>query len=188
MDLRLEGVSHRYDGVPVLEDVSFAVASGEILCVVGPSGCGKSTLLRLIGGLERATAGRILQSGAPPAVLYVIGAAYGGLSFTVYSLCIAHTNDFADPDFIVELSAALIFFFSLGAIVSPLISAWLIALAGANAMFVFMAVVHLALVAFTLFRMTRRQSAEPREPYQYLPRTSMILARLRRTANGGDRT
>ncbi len=120
--------------------------------------------------------------------IYLAAFVFGVTAFPIYSVSAAYANDFADPDFIVELSAALIFFFSLGAIVSPLISAWLIALAGANAMFLFMAVVHLALVTFTLFRMTRRQSAEPREPYQYLPRTSMILARLRRAANGGNKT
>ncbi len=66
MELRLERISHRYDGMTVLEDVSLRIAAGEILCVIGPSGCGKSTLLRLIGGLERPDSGQVLQLGAPP--------------------------------------------------------------------------------------------------------------------------
>ena len=67
MELRLNGVSHRYGEVEVLSSVELEVAAGRILCIVGPSGCGKSTLLRLIGGLERPTAGEILEVGAPPA-------------------------------------------------------------------------------------------------------------------------
>lgn len=49
----------------VLRDLSFRVGEGEFLAVVGPSGCGKTTLLRLIAGLARPTAGRILLGGRP---------------------------------------------------------------------------------------------------------------------------
>jgi NitT/TauT family transport system ATP-binding protein len=67
MDIRLSGVSHFYDQTEVLRDISIEIPSGQIVCIVGPSGCGKSTLLRLIGGLERPSAGDILQIGTPPA-------------------------------------------------------------------------------------------------------------------------
>jgi len=66
MELTLENISHRYDGLIVLEDISLRIPAGEILCIIGPSGCGKSTLLRLIGGLERPGAGLVLQLGTPP--------------------------------------------------------------------------------------------------------------------------
>ena len=66
MDLTLENITHDYDGLPVLADISLRIPAGEILCIVGPSGCGKSTLLRLIGGLERPGSGRVLQLGTPP--------------------------------------------------------------------------------------------------------------------------
>ena len=46
-----------------LGGVSFSVAREEFVSVVGPSGCGKSTLLRLLGGLLRPTAGRVLFEG-----------------------------------------------------------------------------------------------------------------------------
>ena len=54
-------------------------------------------------------------------------------------------------------------------------------------MFYFMGSVHLALVAFTLFRMTRRRGTEPRTPYRYIPRTSMLLGRMFKGANGSTR-
>jgi ABC-type Fe3+/spermidine/putrescine transport system ATPase subunit len=46
-----------------LQDVSFVVAEGDLLCLLGPSGCGKTTLLRLIAGLEMPDDGRVLVNG-----------------------------------------------------------------------------------------------------------------------------
>jgi NitT/TauT family transport system ATP-binding protein len=65
--LSIERISHRYETVEVLDDVSFEVGPGEIVAIIGPSGCGKSTLLRFIGGLERPSRGRVLMQGAAPA-------------------------------------------------------------------------------------------------------------------------
>jgi len=67
MDLRVEGLSHRYDDLEVLRGIDLTIRSGEIVCVIGPSGCGKSTLLRLLGGLEQPSEGQVLQVGEPPA-------------------------------------------------------------------------------------------------------------------------
>ena len=65
MDLETIELSHRYGPTEVLRDIALRVPSGQIVCIVGPSGCGKSTLLRLLGGLERPTAGKVVQVGAP---------------------------------------------------------------------------------------------------------------------------
>jgi ABC-type sugar transport system ATPase subunit len=46
-----------------LDGVSFDLAPGELLVVLGPAGAGKSTLLRVLAGLERPEAGRILEHG-----------------------------------------------------------------------------------------------------------------------------
>lgn len=54
----------RFTGAPVLDHVSFDVASGEFLSVLGPSGCGKTTLLRILAGLESPDAGSVLKDGA----------------------------------------------------------------------------------------------------------------------------
>jgi branched-chain amino acid transport system ATP-binding protein len=61
--LELKDIRVRYSGVPVLQGLSLAVASGETVCVVGANGAGKSTLLRAIMGTQRAFAGRILFAG-----------------------------------------------------------------------------------------------------------------------------
>jgi putative ABC transport system ATP-binding protein len=49
--------------VSALRGVSFEVAPGEFVAVVGPSGSGKSTLFYLLGGLTRATEGRVVIDG-----------------------------------------------------------------------------------------------------------------------------
>ena len=67
MDLIADHISHRFGALEVLDDVSFTVASGEVVAIVGPSGCGKSTLLSILGGLLRPTAGAAKLRGAPPA-------------------------------------------------------------------------------------------------------------------------
>jgi NitT/TauT family transport system ATP-binding protein len=48
-----------------LDDISFEVYPGELICFVGPSGCGKSTLLRVLAGLLRPTAGHVALRGRP---------------------------------------------------------------------------------------------------------------------------
>ncbi|KIQ00327.1 MULTISPECIES: ABC transporter ATP-binding protein [Rhizobium/Agrobacterium group] len=66
MDLKLNNISHSYGAVEVLKDISLDIPQGQIICLIGPSGCGKSTLLRFLGGLERPSAGEVLQVGNPP--------------------------------------------------------------------------------------------------------------------------
>jgi len=50
--------------VPALRGVSFAAQTGEFISIVGPSGSGKSTLFYILGGLTRATTGRVVIDGA----------------------------------------------------------------------------------------------------------------------------
>jgi polar amino acid transport system ATP-binding protein len=63
--LRVEHLSKSFEGLVVLDDISFSVNKGETVVIVGPSGCGKSTLLRCLNGLEKADDGKILLSGQP---------------------------------------------------------------------------------------------------------------------------
>ena len=57
--------TRRGEEIPVLDDVSADVATGEFVCLVGPSGCGKSTLLNIVGGFLNATSGEVLVEGQP---------------------------------------------------------------------------------------------------------------------------
>ena len=61
--LEISGLSKSYSVVGrtlrVLRDLDLVVEAGEMVAVVGASGVGKSTLMQLIGGLDRADAGRV---------------------------------------------------------------------------------------------------------------------------------
>ena len=58
--LRLEGVRKRFADVVAVDDVSLDIVQGEFFALLGGSGSGKSTLLRMLAGLEKPDAGRIL--------------------------------------------------------------------------------------------------------------------------------
>lgn len=61
--LEARGLTVRFGGRAVLEDVDVAVRPGEILFLMGPSGCGKTTLLKCLSGLLRPDAGEVLFDG-----------------------------------------------------------------------------------------------------------------------------
>lgn len=63
MSITLDQVTKRYQGSPVVNDVSVEVGEGEFFVLLGPSGSGKSTLLRAIAGLTGVDHGRIALHG-----------------------------------------------------------------------------------------------------------------------------
>ena len=71
-ELSVEGVTKRFGEVVALDDVSLAVAEGELLTILGPSGSGKTTLLKVVAGFETPDAGTVRVDGVeitalPPA-------------------------------------------------------------------------------------------------------------------------
>ena len=62
-DVRLDGITKRFDDVVAVNDVSLDIESGKFLTLLGPSGCGKTTLLRCIDGFETPTEGDVYIRG-----------------------------------------------------------------------------------------------------------------------------
>ncbi|MFY2765357.1 sulfate/molybdate ABC transporter ATP-binding protein [Arenimonas sp. MALMAid1274] len=60
MDIRIEGVSKRFEATTALHPTDLAIPSGQLVALLGPSGSGKTTLLRLIAGLLPVDGGRVL--------------------------------------------------------------------------------------------------------------------------------
>ncbi|MGB7319689.1 MAG: MFS transporter, partial [Planktotalea sp.] len=112
-------------------------------------------------------------------VVIMLGAVLFGLTtFPIYSVAAAHAHDFASDEERVELSAALMFFFAIGAIAAPLAASNLIEWYGPSALFIMIAVGHIALVIFGLLRMRARNTVKERTPYVYAPRTSFMIGKL----------
>ena len=63
MAIDVRHVTKAYGTFTAVKDVSFSVATGELVALLGPSGCGKTTLLRIIAGLETADSGTVLLEG-----------------------------------------------------------------------------------------------------------------------------
>ncbi|MBS9717002.1 MFS transporter [Pseudohalocynthiibacter aestuariivivens] len=114
-------------------------------------------------------------------LMVMIGAGvFGFTTFPIFSVSTAHANDFATSEQRVELSAALMFFYALGAIASPYIASTLIHEFGPSALFGFVAVGHVALIVFGVTRMRARETVRERTPYVYTPRSSFTIGRLLR--------
>lgn len=57
--LQVSNLSKSFGAAKALDDVSFNVSKGEVVCIIGPSGCGKSTLLRSINYLTEPDDGLV---------------------------------------------------------------------------------------------------------------------------------
>ncbi len=103
---------------------------------------------------------------------------FGVTTFPIYSVAAAHAHDFAKSEERVELSAALMFFYALGAIAAPAVASLLIGWFGPHAMFTMIALGHVVLVVFGIARMRMRPTSSTKTPYVYTPRTSFTVGRL----------
>ncbi len=63
--ISFDGLRKAYGARAVLDGVSLGLVPGRVTGLVGPNGSGKTTLIKLLLGLARADAGRILLAGAP---------------------------------------------------------------------------------------------------------------------------
>jgi sulfate transport system ATP-binding protein len=63
MSIAVEGIRKSFGQFAAIDGVSLDFPTGELIALLGPSGCGKTTLLRIIAGLERPDAGRVLFDG-----------------------------------------------------------------------------------------------------------------------------
>ncbi|KIN69026.1 Major facilitator superfamily protein [Sulfitobacter donghicola DSW-25 = KCTC 12864 = JCM 14565] len=105
-------------------------------------------------------------------------ALFGLTTFPIFSVAAAHAHDFASSDERVELSAALMFWFALGAIAAPYGAALLIEKFGPEALFAMLAAGHGLLILFSVSRM-RTGRVKPRSTrYINALRTSFVIGRL----------
>ena len=130
-----------------------------------------------VGGIVASGITVVLAGWGPGAVILSSGM-FGFMTFPIYSVSTAHAHDFAESHERIELSAALVFLYAIGAIASPYVASVLIELFGPTAMLAFMALAHVALIVFGLLRMRARPAVEDRTRYVYAPRTTFLIGRL----------
>jgi MFS family permease len=109
-------------------------------------------------------------------LVLIVALLLGGTINPLYSLLIAHTNDFLGQDDMAAASAGLIFLNGFGAIFGPLITGWLMGMVGPRGFFLFIGVLFAALAGYSIWRMVRRTTPEGSSGYAELSPTASSLA------------
>lgn len=122
------------------------------ICVLS---CALATALALAGGLDRAG-------------LLALIFAFGFTALPLYSLSVAHTNDFVAPGEFVEASSGLLMTYAAGAVAGPMLASGLMEAAGHGFLFAFIALVYIAMILFALYRMRRRGSVSAAEKTDFV--------------------
>ena len=104
-------------------------------------------------------------------VFFVMVAAYGGMSLTLYSLSSAHVNDHVPADEKLGASSTLILVNGAGAFTAPIIVAAIMQLIGNDTFLPLLAAMHLMLAVYALIRMSRRApvTGEQKTPFVGAP-------------------
>lgn len=137
------------------------------------------------GGVADGAAGSMVEGsmaegmgGLRLIAIYAAAAAFGFATLPIYSVSASHANDFADNSQRVELAAALMFLYALGAIASPILASYLIEHLGPSAMFAMIALAQLLLLVTAILRQRARPAPRETTAYAWVPRTSFLIGRL----------
>lgn len=103
---------------------------------------------------------------------------FGGCLFPMYSLCIAHANDFLTPSQMVAVASGLVMVNGAGAVLGSPLAALSLEYLGTNSFFPMIAVTQLAIAVIVLIRMTRRAAvpAAAQGPFVAIPEVSSAVA------------
>lgn len=120
----------------------------------------------------------VAAAGTGTVGVMICAGLFGLTTFPIYSVAAAHAHDFASNEERVELSAALMFYFALGAIFAPYLASVLIENYGPGALFLMISASHGVLVVFGLTRMRARAAPKDRTRFVSTPRTTFTVGRL----------
>ncbi|MGB6117956.1 MAG: MFS transporter [Mesorhizobium sp.] len=125
--------------------------------------------------------------GSDPNWNFVFVFIFGSCAMPLFSLSAAHANDRAGPGEFVMINAALMLFYSMGAVFGPIAAAAAMEAYGPPALFLFSAAVYGLLASVTAYRMVVRSGvpAERQGPFVALLRTSTVFSRLAKRSGGG---
>jgi MFS family permease len=130
------------------------------------------------------TAAAAMLPGMSQLTLFAVAFLFGSLSLPMYSLCVAHTNDFLRPEQMVAASGGIILVFGIGAIGGPVTVGLVMRAIGPDGFFIFLALIHTAVGLFAIYRMFRRPAPEERSPF--IPATPGAVSPAALAPAGGD--
>ncbi len=109
--------------------------------------------------------------------LLALGALFGGLSFTLYPLAVAYTNDYLDPEDLVPASGGLIVAYGIGAAAGPIIGSVAMDAMGPGGLFIYIAAISVLLTVFIVYRITQRGTIDVADQgdFQAMQRTSTVV-------------
>jgi len=90
-------------------------------------------------------------------VFFIFVTLFAGVSLPIYSLNLAHTNDFIPKEKFVAAGGGLQLVFGVGAIIGPILCTIFMSRHGANGFFIFLIIFHVLIGLFGIYRMTRRK-------------------------------
>lgn len=122
----------------------------------------------------------VYLAGTDPLRNFVLVFIFGSCAMPMFSLCAAHANDRARADEFVMINAALMLFYSFGAVFGPIGASSLMEAYGPTALFQFTAAIYLLLALITVYRMYARSGvpADKQGHFVALLRTSTLFSRL----------
>ena len=109
----------------------------------------------------------LLPQNSTFSLIALLGA-FGALSFPIYSLAMAHANDYLESDQMLGASAKLVLIYGFGAIVGPAVAGYVMQVTGAWGFMVYLGLVHGALGLYAIVRMVLRPDT-PDETGDYIP-------------------
>ena len=148
----------------------------------------RKVLLATTGGAMVAALALVFLAGTGALANFALVFVFGSFAMPLFSLSAAHANDRADKGEFVLVNAALMLFYSFGAIGGPIVAALFMQRFGPQSLFVFCAIVYALLILIIVYRMQAREAVpvSRRGRFIALLRTSTIFARLtRRNGSAG---
>ena len=136
----------------------------------------RRSIMLWLSVIAAAVLGLAATVALPFWVLLGVAAVVGGITYPMYSLLIAYTNDFLSKEQMAAASAGLIFLNGVGAIFGPLVVGWLMGVVGTRGFFLYMAVLYAAQAAYTIWRMGRRAAPSVTGAYRGVTPTASTVA------------
>ena len=130
----------------------------------------RRALIVIVAGIGAGGSILGMMLGQNYTVLLVSAFVMGGMSNPLYSLLIAHTNDFLEHDDMAAASGGMVFINGLGAILGPILTGWIMGTAlGPPGFYLFTAVLFVLLVLYAAYRSTQRATIAVEDTGEFVP-------------------